>query len=736
MSTTRKSIKGKFILKLGLHAVLLGVFTMVFFIFLIWIGMFGKLPTPEELARIENHTASEVYTADGELMGRYFLENRLRTSAEDISPHVLNALVATEDARFFEHKGIDYIGLGRVILKTVILGNMSQGGGSTISQQLAKNLYPRKGRSVFSMAISKVKEAITAARIEKVYSKEQVLILYLNTVPFGEDIYGIETAAQRFFSIGASELNPPRAATLIGMLAANTAYSPRLHPERSMKRRNTVLKRMLEQGDIGQTEYEKWKDEAIKLRYKRIDHNTGIAPYFRGVLKKDIEEILKREHNDTISLFTDGLIIYTSIDSRLQELAANALVRHMDRLQEELNSQWEGLEVFEGAKQLTDSLLQAKMTLHSGFLAIDPHNGDILAWVGGRDHSLYQYDHVTSKRQVGSTFKPIVYAAALEKGIKPCDFYSNERRVYEEYSNWSPGNSHGEYEGYYSVKGALAHSVNTVSAEIIMETGPGRVVQLAKEMGIESDIPELPSIALGTADISLKEMVTAYSSFINNGYPVRPSGLVRIEDKRGNELYSSKKENDGKLRAISNETASLMTYMLKEVADSGTARSLRSVYRLKSELGGKTGTTQNGADGWFIGFTPNLLAGCWVGADDPRVHFRKGSMGQGAYMALPVFARFVQGMERSSAHRQYIAGSFPLLQSHQLRKLDCVNWSDKDPDMGFFDKLFINRARKDSLRRKKEAERDSLRLEREKNMSDQEKKIRKSIRNIFGRKRK
>lgn len=770
----------RFLIKSGIQLGLLGIFLFSFFVLLVWLGMFGSVPGNEDLTNIENHTASEVFTSDGKLMGRYFIVNRLTIGNKNIPRHVINALIATEDSRFFEHKGIDYISLGRVLLKTMLAGNKSQGGGSTISQQLARNLFPRTGNSMFDLAVNKVKEAIIASRLERIYSKDQVLNLYLNTVSFGEEIFGIETASQRFFSKPAGDLYPYEAATLIGMLAANTAYSPRLYSKQSMQRRNIVLRRMEEQGWIDPGDYSKWIAEPIHLNYRRIDHNTGIAPYFRDILQKELENYLKENFGDSINLYTDGLRIYTSIESGIQAFADDAVRWQMSRLQKEFNEHWKNqspwdestglfIKTLRGstryqklladghteteimqllAKSIStrpddpegkrgklsplDSIRQSLLTLHTGFLAIDPATGFILAWVGGIDHKEFQYDHVTSKRQVGSTFKPIVYAAALEKGIKPCDYFSNEKRIYKNYDDWSPSNSEGSYDGYYSMKGALVHSVNTVSAELILQTGIPRVIELAKKMGINSPIPEVPSIALGAADISLKEMVFAYSSFMNQGQPVRPVGITRIEDKEGNVLFVHKPSPPGE-EAISKETALIMTHMLKEVVDSGTARSLHSVYHLKTELGGKTGTTQNNADGWFIGFSPNIVAGCWVGAENPSVHFRTTRLGQGAHTALPVFARFMQNLENSSQHKVLTSGTFPLLPAHLVKEFDCLDFSLKNPRFSFIEKLFMRDALRDSIRAVKKEERKFKREER--SYGKEEGGIRGGLRKLFGRKR-
>lgn len=775
---------GIFWIKLGISLTLLGILCFSVFVFSVWTGGFGKLPSRINLSNIEQNTASEVYSADGELMGRYFIENRLTIGNKDISTHVINALIATEDSRFFEHRGIDPISLGRVLYKTILIGNKSQGGGSTISQQLARNLYPRDGNSWWSLVVSKTKEVIIANRLEKIYTKDQVLNLYLNTVPFGEEIYGIETASQRFFSKHAGDLNPAEAANLIGMLAANTAYNPRINPEKSLARRNMVLHRMGEQGFLPAAEILKWSESQINLKYRRIDHNTGIAPYFRDYLKIKIEKILNTRHDDSIHLFTDGLQIYTTIDSRLQYYAEESVKQHMRRLQKEFNLHWQDKSPWEdttglfiktvrkssryrqliqkglneseilillkqpisalpgnqgGEKNIMlsplDSIRQDLLTLHTGFLAMDPFSGYILAWVGGINHEFFKYDHVTAKRQTGSTFKPIVYSTALENGMEPCDFILNERKVYNDFDGWSPANSDENYEGYYSLKGGLVHSVNTITAEVIMQTGIDNVIELTKNMGISADIPRVPSIALGSAEISLFEMLNAYTTFLRYGVPVEPIGLQLIKDRSGNILYKHEPSEE-QHPVIDGETSLIMVHMLKEVVDSGTARSLRSVYNLKGDLAGKTGTTQNNADGWFIGFTPRLLAGCWVGAENPSVHFRTTDLGQGAYTALPIFARFIQKLEHDQRFQEYTSGSFPLLPAHLERKLDCVDYSFENPKMNFFKRLFRFEPRNDSIRVKKREERLHKRQQRKEKKTKEGSGFKKTLNKLFGSKNK
>ncbi len=725
------------------------------FLFSVWKGAFGPLPGQETLRSIENNTATEVFSSDGKLMGRYFIENRLTINNKDISPHVLNALIATEDKRYFEHEGVDYRSLGRVILKSMLLGKRSQGGGSTISQQLARNLYPREGRGWVNLIINKTKEAFIAMRLEQVYTKEQILNLYLNTVPFGENLFGVETASQRFFGKNSASLKPNEAATLVGMLAANTAYNPRLHPERSIQRRNVVLKRMQEQGYLDETETLEWVTSPLDLQYRRIDKNTGIAPYFRDRIEYQALEVLRLQYQDSINLYTDGLRIYTTIDSRLQEHAERSGIRQMALLQDEFDQHWAGKEPWEnnpdflveiikqskrykslkepgmkenqifealhqpenmflpgesGPRSLSpvDSIRQSLRTLHMGFLALEPKTGKILVWIGGINHEYYQYDHVISKRQVGSTFKPFVYAAALKNGMKPCEFISNEQRIYEEYDGWSPANSDGNHEGYYSIKGGLTHSVNTISAELIMRIGPEAVLELTRSMGLDENIPALPSIALGTAELSLLEMVAAYSTFPGKGSYTEPWGLERIEDHKGNILYK-REPSAPVLTSLDKETNMLMIELLRNVVDSGTAKSLRTTFHINGAIAGKTGTTQNNGDGWFIGFTPALVAGAWVGAEYPTIHFRTTNLGQGAHTALPIAGRFFKYVEQDPFRSGYISGSFELLPIHLAKQLECPDYVLENPEFNFFERLFSQNPLRDSLRLKQKAERRAKR---------------------------
>lgn len=756
------NLKGQFLIW-GLRLLLGGLALAIVFVLLVYMGLFGKIPDNEAIHNIRNHTASVVYSADGAMVGKYFIQNRLTIDNDNISIHIKNALIATEDSRFFEHKGLDFVSLGRVFVKTILLRDTRQGGGSTISQQLAKNLYPRRKIGLLSFPVNKIREIFIAARLEKHFTKEEILGLYLNTVPFGEDIYGIEVAANRFFGKPSSRLNPSEAATLVGMLAANTAYNPRRNPERSMQRRNVVLDRMLANGFLSEEETDNFKKAPIKTTYTRLDNNHGPAPWFMEQVRMQTESILKQLPEQKHNIYTDGLRIYTTIDSRLQAYAVAATKNHLAYLQNIFEEHWKNQdpwqhnpEIFysalrktdryqllkekgldekaimdelnkaapstiythEGEKQLTispvDSLKRALRILHTGFVAMDPSTGHVLSWVGGVDFKYFKYDHVTSRRQAGSTFKPIVYATALNQGYDPCEYISNEQRIYERFDNWEPANADGQHEGYYSMKGGLIHSVNTIAAQVIDKTGVNSVISTARTMGISSPIPTVPSIALGTADISLLEMVTAYTAFANYGRAKQPVLILKIEDAQGKVLYEA--EPSGFLNeAFNEETARMMVQILREVIENGTGSALYNRYHLQGDYGGKTGTTQNNADGWFIGFTPNIVAGAWVGASNPGIRFRTTALGQGAHTALPIFARFMQKAEQTADFSAIRTQRFYPLPEDLMTRLDCEDYlEDYTPaeEMNFFERLFSNPDRQGRPAEKE----DSTQQDKDKNL--------------------
>lgn len=704
------------------------------FIALIWIGVFGKIPDKKELTSINHQVATEVFSADSVLLGRYYWQERSTVPSTEIKPALKNALVATEDVRFYQHNGIDTRSLFRVFFKNILLQNESAGGGSTITQQLAKNLFPRKSFVFLSLPINKLREMIVARRLENYYSKDEILVLYLNTVPFGDNVYGIKTAADRFFSTSVKNLTVDQAAVLVGMLKATHTYNPRIFPDRAKLRRNVVLAQMLKYDFITIEEKKSFQQKPLGLRYNKITHNSGLAPYFREYIKNDLLAwCASHEWPDgkPYNLYTDGLKIYTTIDSRLQGYAEQAMQSHMKELQKKFVRQvdketldevvkgnlkkltqyqrWreKGLsekeiiaemkkpafrKIFswEGGKELEigvyDSLKHHLQFLQVGLLAMEPQTGNVKAWVGGIDHEFFQYDHVreSTKRQIGSTFKPIVYAAALERGVDPCDYVSARRTVYSNVEDWTPQNSAADsYDKKYSMEGGLAGSVNTVSVKLLEKAGIRQSIALANKMGINSDLPNVPSIALGSPSISMMEMVSAYGVFANDGNYVKPVMISKITNNKGEILEEF--ETSPKERALSESTADMMIHMLKRVVNEGTGSGLRARYGLSNDIAGKTGTTQSNADGWFIGITPHLVIGAWVGADDPRMHFKSTAQGQGAATALPIVAKLLQYANKNMELTYYTKAKFSPISPTLLDRLDCdLERSDRN----FFQRLF------------------------------------------------
>ncbi|MCB9276695.1 MAG: transglycosylase domain-containing protein [Lewinellaceae bacterium] len=678
---------------------ILGFLSILTIAILVYTGALGPLPGYPELRGIQNYNASEVYADGGALLGKYYIENRINADFEEISPGLIDALVATEDARFFEHGGIDLRAALRVVVKSILLFDDSSGGGSTLSQQLAKNLYPRRDYAMLSMLVNKMREMMIARRLEKVYTKEELLNLYLNTVSFSENIYGIKVAAQRFFNKAPNKLSIEEAAVLVGMLKATTYYSPVRYPERATERRNVVLGQMARYGYLTEVERDSLQALPLEVKYYPEGNNQGLATYFREQLRLELEDLLKdytKPDGTPYNLYTDGLRVYTTIDARLQQYAEEAMSTHMAKLQQAFDKEWRkgkpwgsdelvqrqvqesdrykklkqqgvseeaiagifntpvSMTVFtwdggEEERELSplDSVRYYLSILNAGFLAIDPSTGLIKAWVGGIGHKYFKYDHVFARRQVGSTFKPIVYATALQSGIMPCEYFYNRQAVYSKYDNWEPSNSDGKYGGVYSLEGALSHSVNTVAAELIMRTGIDSVRQLAKAMGVTSYVPKAPAIALGAVEASLYDMVTVYGTLANRGRRPELHYLDRIETADGEVLVSFSRPDPNRFpRVLEADQADMVIKMMEAVVDSGTARRLRYEFGLYNELAGKTGTTQNNSDGWFIGYNPKIVAGVWVGAEWPQVHFRSMSLGQGSNSALPVFGHFMRKVYR------------------------------------------------------------------------------------------
>ena len=776
---------------------------------LVRFGAFGKLPSEKELANISNANASEIYSADGVLLGKYYIENRTIIDFEDISPDIINALVATEDARFFEHRGIDIRSYLRVLVKTILLRDNSGGGGSTLSQQLSKNLFPRQKHRILSMPINKLKEMFVARRLERVHSKDGLLNLYLNTVPFGGNIYGVQVAAKQFFDTNAKDLKTEEAAVLVGMLKANTYYNPVRNPNNALARRNTVLRQMKKYEYLKPAKCDSLLKTPIEVKYTKESHTDGVATYFREHLRHHVTGILKdykKEDGSDYNLYTDGLVIHTTIDSRMQKYAEHAVQTHMKSLQKSFDNHWKGkkpwgddaviakemkkskryirmvekgysekeiktafdkkerMTVFtwegEKTKEMSplDSIKYYYCMLNAGFLAMEPSSGDIKAWVGGTNSKYFQYDHVKAKRQVGSTFKPIVYASALQDGYLPCDYFDNRLVTYTDYEDWQPQNSDGKYGGQFSMGGALSNSVNSVAVDLIMRTGVEEVVALANDMGISSAIPKGPAIALGAVDLSLYEMAQVYGTFANRGLHVKPRYLTHIENNKGEAIASFKKDKKP-VRALSQDHADIMTKMMEMVVDSGTARRLRLTYNLENDIAGKTGTTQSHADGWFLGFTPNLVIGSWVGAESPRIRFRSIRLGQGANTALPISGIFMRDLMKDSKYKKWRFSSFPDPSVEVLDAMNCPRFRTEAPPIaeegggGFneqLDKLLeslknkkkekseqkgdnVKKDKRKTRKKSKESERIRKKNEKIKKKKEKKKKRKKKWKDFFNR---
>jgi penicillin-binding protein 1A len=602
----------------------------------------------------------------------------------------------------------------RVFVKSILLFDRSSGGGSTISQQLAKNLYPRVNLGPLSMPVNKLRESIIAYRMERVYKKNEILTLYLNTVPFSENIFGIEVAAERFFSKSPKNLDVQEAAVLIGLLKANNYYNPHNNPERARERRNVVIELMKKNAYLTAEQAEMYKAKSLVLKYSPITYNQGPAPYFVEKIKPRLLEWCrenKKENGENYNLYTDGLIISTTLEYNLQFYAQQSVKDYMKNLQNVFDSHWQNRDIFKENPDILKSALNNKNNkgknfdekirtslftwnglrdttitrldsikhylkfLNAGFIAIEPQTGALKAWVGGIDFRFYKYDHVTAPRQTGSVFKPIVYLAALENGITPDKYYPNIYKTYTEYNDWSPRNSHDEYGGYYTMKGALSKSLNTVSVEVLLDAGIENTIELSKKLGISAELPEYPSLALGVASVSLKEMAEAYTGIVNDGKPVESYYLVQIADGNGNvlEKFNYAPTNEA---VASPENCRAVVSMMQAVVDGGTGRGIRTRYGIDTDFAGKTGTTQDNSDGWFIGITPNLVTACWVGADDPRVHFRTTTYGQGAYMALPIVGSFFYRVKRDGKVKNYAGGNFPSPQPEMLAMLEVPDYSE------------------------------------------------------------
>jgi len=676
---------------------------LILFFFCVAKGVFGTMPTFEELENPRTNLATEIISADGKVLGTYYVENRSNVRYAELSPYMPEALISIEDERFTEHSGIDEKALFRVAFG-LITGN-KKGGGSTITQQLAKNLFPRgENLSKPKLVLRKFQEWITATKLEHNYSKEEIVAMYLNTVAFGHNAYGIRAAAKTFFDKTPKEMTIEECALMAGVVNAPTRYSPVRNPERSIGRRNLVLSKMAENGFITQAECDSISQIPLDMSHFNImDHNSGQATYFREFLRGELNEWAKnttRADGTPYNIYRDGLRIYTTIDSRMQQYAEDAVREFMSKeLQPLFYKHWKGqknapfsnvtadeidhiLETsmkrsdryrnlknegmpldsiraeFDKPVRMTvfswdgpidtvmspmDSIRYYKWFLQASLISIESHTGHVKAYVGGLDYRFFKYDHVTqARRQVGSTFKPFLYSLAMQEGeFTPCTRIPNIQYniQLEDGKFWSPGNSGGNVGEEITLKYALAQSNNWISAYLMNRFGPNAVIAQARRMGVESPIDPVPAICLGVCDLKLIEMVGAMSTFANQGVYIKPMFITRIEDKNGNVIQRFSPEES---EAMSEITAYKMIELMKGVVQSGTGIRLRSTYGFTNPIAGKTGTTQKNSDGYFMGITPDLTTGVWVGAEDRSVHFRSTKLGQGSHTALPIWALYMK----------------------------------------------------------------------------------------------
>lgn len=745
----KKRKKPKF-LKLLLLSFTAIIGCLVLFIASVYAGAWGKLPTKKELADFQYQQASEVYSRDSVLIGKYYLYDRQPIAFENIPQHVLDALVSIEDERFYNHSGVDYQSLMRVAVKTLLMQDQSSGGGSTISQQLAKNLYPRRERKKTNIAVDKIKEMFMASRLETVFSKDEILAHYLNTVSFGDNTFGIESAALKFFNKKTSDLKVEEAAVLIGMLKATYGYNPRVFPDNSLARRNLVLQSMTNNEVLSKVTKDSLAATPLTLNYRKFDYSDGVAPYFREEVRKKLIKWVssEKEKGNSYNIYTSGLKIYTTLNYKMQVLAEEAMQKHMTSLQKTFEKSYgdrgpwktdgkiiekairnsehykklisNGLTHQEARDSLSqqrtmnlmdwkgdntvsasviDSIQHYMKFLNTGSLAIDSKTGAVHTWIGGVNFKHFKFDHVAqSRRQVGSTFKPIVYTAALETGIPPCAYFSAREVEYENLKGWSPSNSGDKDEAYlnYAMEEALSKSVNTVAVKVMEATGIENVITQAKKMGVFSELPHQPSLALGTGEIYLNELAGVYASYVNDGKAVLPYLIETITNQKDSVL-SHFEPKRAKNSAFSKQTRQIMVEMMKSTINTGTAKRIRSTYKLNNDIAGKTGTTQNNKDAWFVALTPKMVHVTWVGLDNHEIGFKSTAIGQGANAALPLFALWYQQLNKDQNFDAITKAKFETPSPYVLDQLNCEPVK-KD---GFLKRLFTNPNKKKTKRFKK-----------------------------------
>lgn len=758
--------------------VVLFVIVLVFYFMLLSKGKLGFMPTFDELTNPKENLATRIYSCDNELLGTYFRENRSQISYEDISPNVVHALIATEDVRFYDHSGIDFRALPRVVFG--VMTGSQKGGGSTISQQLAKMLFPREeNMSKIHLANRKFQEWIIATKLERTFTKDEIIAMYLNKFDFLNLAVGIESAARIYFDTTPDALSLTQSAMLVGMAQNPSMYNPIRRPEQTLTRRNVVLGQMFKYDFITKEEFDSLKNEPLGIRFKKADHNLGSATYFREFLRlwltakkperknyiderEFVEDSINWETDPSYGwctknlkpdgsaydIYGDGLQLYTTINSRMQRYAEQAVTEHMSQtLQPEFSKSMKGYKKAPFSSDLTDeqianimkasmkrsdrwralkkeglsekeieasfnepvqmqvfswsgdidtvmtprdSILYYKHFLRAGFMSMDAQSGEVRAYVGGINYQHFKFDQATkSRRQVGSTFKPFIYCLAMQKGLSPCTKVPNIEQTFRlpegsdpEY--YTPRYSESKLDGQIiTLKQGLANSLNQISAWVLKQTTPEAVVALAKKMGVNSHIDPYPSICVGIPEVLLSEMVGAYCTYSNKGIYTRPMYITEIRDKNGNLLA---KFLPIQTEALSEETAYLMVEMLKGVVDMGTGYRLRYKYNLQNEIGGKTGTTQNNSDGWFIGITPKLVNGAWVGGEERSIRFRSMTFGQGASMALPIWGIYMNKVYADKTLNQYYSTEDRFERPEHLSvEIDCQEYDRMNVGTNFND---------------------------------------------------
>jgi penicillin-binding protein 1A len=706
-------------------------------------GLYGGMPSLRALENPENDLSSELISSDGEVLGRYFRFNRSQVTYDDLSPELVNTLLSSEDHRFYQHSGIDFKGLMRAVVGKLTFNYA--GGGSTITMQLAENLFrtmTENQGSLYSIPgvrdiVIKTKEWIIATQLERNFTKKEIIAMYFNTVSFGSNSYGIKTAAETFFGKQPGELNYQESAVLVGLLQGTTAFNPVRNYDNSISKRNQVLDKVERHGHLTEAE----RDSLIALpidleKYSVANQNKGLATYFRTVITRDLLAWCKENELD---LYEDGLRIYTTIDSRMQQHAEDAVEQHMSELQNIFNEHLQGRDpwitedgeviqnfaesrfrqtehykslvkkygkgndsvtiVMNLKKPMTvfswegeidtlmsplDSVRYYKHFLQTGMMSMDPHTGHIKAWVGGINHKYFKYDHVRQgKRQPGSTFKPFVYGAAIEYGYPPCYKLVDASPTFQvpgDPPTWSPPNSDGTYGTgeEMTIRQGMARSINTVTAQLMQQIGPENVVEYAHRVGIESPLDPVPALCLGVSDVSVFELVGAYSTFANNGLYTEPYYITRIEDKNGNVLENFVPKTR---QAISPQNAYKMLYMLRGGVEErgGTSQGLSYELKIENEIGGKTGTTNNASDGWYVGVTRDLVTGVWVGGDERSIHFRNWGLGQGARTARPIWDIYMRKIYADDS-LSYEKAAFRRPAEGIDVELDCSRYINEESD--------------------------------------------------------